>query len=469
MVDRILELKRWLSVAVLEKNTMVSLAENAIKVALRKGASEAEAYVYEGQATNIGIELGQISKTNRIIDRGLGVRIVANKAVGFAYTNIIDDQEAVESAIVKALSAAKASKPDSNWKGLPQSKPYASLEQTFDEEVVALGSDELVNLASTMLDAAGKVDKRVFPIEGGIGSAYISNAISNSNGIASFDKGTVIECSLATVAKEVNTVTPVCFEFNASRNHKVDPEWVGKEAAKMALSALKTKSVETKSTTLIMTQFALQDLFAYTLVNAIRADNVQRNQSPFKDKLGKKVFSDNLTIYDDGLFPGGLRTWAFDGEGVPHQKTMVIEKGVLRNFLYDNYSALKDGKESTGNASRAGYISTPSIDTTNFHIIPGNKTSNEMLSEVDDGLIIYYLQGAHSSNPVSGEFSVVATPAWKIKKGEIVHCSRGVMLAGNIFEVLKNVSLVGSNERQMGQLISPWIQVENVRVIGKQM
>jgi PmbA protein len=89
------------------------------------------------------------------------------------------------------------------------------------------------------------------------------------------------------------------------------------------------------------------------------------------------------------------------------------------------------------------------------------------LSEVDDGLIIYYLQGAHSSNPVSGEFSVVATPAWKIRKGEIVHCSRGVMLAGNIFEVLKNVSVVADNERKMGQLIAPWLLVENVRVIGK--
>ena len=181
----------------------------------------------------------------------------------------------------------------------------------------------------------------------------------------------------------------------------------------------------------------------------------------------QQIAADNLTIYDDGVFPRGLRTWTFDGEGAPHQKTAVIEKGVLKSFLYDNYAARKDGKESTGNASRAGYLSTPSIDATNFHVAPGNKTSDEMLREVDDGLIVYYLQGAHSSNPVSGEFSVVATPAWKIKKGEIIHCSRGVMLAGNIFEVLKNVSLVGSNERQMGQLISPWIQVENVRVIGK--
>ena len=184
----------------------------------------------------------------------------------------------------------------------------------------------------------------------------------------------------------------------------LDPEWVGKEAAKLAISALKTKSVESKSSTLILTQFALQDLFSYTLINAVRADNVQRNQSPFKGKLGEMVASENLTIYDDGLFAGGLRTWTFDGEGSPHQKTPVIEKGILRNFLYDNYSAKKEGKESTGNAGRAGYLSTPSIDTTNFHIMPGTKSSEKMLSEIDDGLIIYYLQGAHSSNPVSGEF-----------------------------------------------------------------
>lgn len=453
--------------AVLEKNTMISLAENAMKAALNRGAQDAEVYVYEGQASNIGIELGQISKTNRIIDRGLGIRVAANKAIGFAYTNIVEDTKAVEKAVTSALSAARASKPDPDWNGLPQKKPYAVTENTFDKKILALSSEDLVNIAAIMLDAAGQVDKRVFPIEGGIGSAYISNAIANSNGITGFERGTVIECSVATIAKEGNSVTPVCFEFNAGRTYNLDPAWVGKEAAKMAVSALKTKSVETKSGKVILTQFALQELLAYTLINAIRADNVQRDQSPFKGKIGEKVASENLTIYDDGLFTGGLRTWAFDGEGVPHQKTPVIEKGILSNFLYDNYSASKDDKESTGNASRAGYLSTPSIDTTNFHILPGNKTTEEMLSEVDDGLIVYYLQGAHSSNPVSGEFSVVATPAWKIKDGEITHCSRGVMLAGNIFELIKNIEVVGCNERQMGQLISPWIQVENVRVIGK--
>lgn len=453
--------------AVLEENTMIVLAEKAVNSALAKGATEAEAYVYEGQATSIGIELGQISKTNRILDRGLGIRVVANKAVGFAYTNITSDVKALESVVNSALSASKASRPDPNWKGLPEKQAYAQTQHTFDQKIVELDSEELVNVASIMLDAAGQVDKRVFPIEGGVGSAYVSNAIANSSGVAAFDKGTLVECSVATLAKEGDSVTPVCFEFNAARNYSIDPVWVGKEAAKLSASALKPKSVESKSTKLILTQFALQDLFANTLINAVKADSVQRGQSPFKGKIGQRVASEKLTVIDDGLFVGGLRTGVFDGEGVSHQKTSIIEKGVLKNFLYDNYSAKKEGKTSTGNASRAGYLSTPGIDITNFHVLPGTKTTEQMLKEVEDGLIVYYLQGAHSSNPVSGEFSVVATPAWKIQKGEITHSSRGVMLAGNIFEVLKNISEVGANERQMGGLIAPWVMVEDVRVIGK--
>ena len=123
------------------------------------------------------------------------------------------------------------------------------------------GADELVNhCIKQCLTPQCKVDKKIFPAEGGIGNAYISNAVANSNGILGFDKGTVIECSLATLAKDGNKVTPVCFEFNAARTYNIDPEWVGREAAKLSISALKTKPIETKNTKLILTQFALQDL-----------------------------------------------------------------------------------------------------------------------------------------------------------------------------------------------------------------
>jgi PmbA protein len=454
-------------VAVLNKETMISLGEDTVRKAIAIGASQAEALVYYGQATSAGIERGQITKNSTIIDQGIGIRLSVNNSIGFAYTNILGSQDTVENTVLRALGAAKASKPDKDWTGFPEKKPFSQTSKTFDSKIVDLRSEDLVEIATRMMDAAVGVDKKVFPIEGGAGAGYTSEAVANSNGVSGFDEGTIVECSLATLAQEGKTVTPVCFEFNAERSYNINPEWVGKEAAKFAVSALKTKRIETKNRRLILTQFALQELLSYTLINAIKADSVQRDQSPFKDKIGTQVASENITIYDDGLFEGGLRTGIFDGEGSPQQKTTIVEKGVLRNFLYDNYAAKKEGKESTGNASRAGYLSTPSIDVTNFHILPGDKTPEQMISEVDDGLIVYFLQGAHSSNPVSGEFSVVATPAWEIRKGEIVNSTRGVMLAGNIFGVLKNVNAVAANDRKMGSLISPWLLVENVRVIGK--
>lgn len=453
-------------VAALKQEEMLSLAEDTVSFALKNRAEEAETFVYQGLTTSVSIERGQIAKSSKIIDQGLGIRVIIKKAVGFAYTNILEKKE-IEKAAIKALSSAKASKPDKDWHNLPPKKPLPSVQKTYDKSIVELQPEDLVKIASLMLDAAEKKDKRAFPIEGGAGASYLSLAIANSNGIASFDHGTIIQCSLATVAHEAGEVTPVCFEFNAERSYAINPVWVGEEAARLAVSALKAKRAETKTTNVIFTQLALQQLFYYTLINAVNADYVQRNQSMFKGKIGEKVASETVTIYDDGLLDGGLRTGRFDGEGVPQQRTLIIEKGILRNFIYDNYTAKKDGRESTGNAFRAGYLSTPSVEATNFHVMAGSKSPEELISEVDDGLLVYYLQGAHSSNPASGEFSVVATPAWKIKDGKIANAVNGAMLAGNIFALLKEISAVANNERKVGQLVAPWILVENVKVIGK--
>ncbi|MGQ9530298.1 MAG: TldD/PmbA family protein [Candidatus Bathycorpusculaceae bacterium] len=451
----------------LKKEQMLDLTESAVDFALKKGADEAEAFAYQGLTTTVVIERGQIVRSTRIIDRGLGIRIIVNKAVGFSYTNVVGSKAAIEETVFKALSSARSSKPDKEWHSLPSKKASKTVKNTYDSKIVELHSEDLVNVASLMLDAAEKVDKRVFPIEGGVGASYLSRAIANSNGVTAFDHGTIIECSLATVSQEAGEVTPVCFEFNVERRYAVDPEWVGKEAARLAVLALKAKRIDTKNMNVIFSQFALQDLLYYTLINAVKADYVQRNQSAFKGKIGEMVASENVTIYDDGLLEGGVRTWEFDGEGVPQQKTLIIEGGVLRNFIYDDYTAKKENRESTGNATRAGYLSTPNIEATNFRLMPGKKSPEELIGEVDEGLLVYSLQGAHSSNPASGEFSVVATPAWKIENGEIAYAAKGAMLAGNIFHVLKNVLELASNERKIGRLVAPWVLVKDVRVIGK--
>jgi len=309
------------------------------------------------------------------------------------------------------------------------------------------------------------------PIGGGVGTLLASEAIVNSHGVEAYDEGTGIECSIETIAREAGEVTPVCFELNAERVYKIDPEWVGREAARQAISSLKAKKIESGTFSTIFTQPAFSALLYYTLINAVKADYVQRERSALKGKIGEEITSNLVTIHDDGLLKGGLQTWKFDGEGVPSQKTLVIEKGILKHFLYDNYTANKIGAESTGNAFRGGlasYTSTPFLEATNFTFTKGNKSPENLINEIDDGLIVYSVQGAHSSNPESGEFSVVATPAWKIEKGGVAYAVKGAMLAGTIFDVLKSVSALGNNPRKIGRLVAPWIRVENVKVIGRQ-
>ncbi|MDX1814027.1 MAG: TldD/PmbA family protein [Candidatus Bathyarchaeia archaeon] len=448
---------------------LIEFGKKAVKLALRRGAEEAEAYLSMSTGTSIDIERGQIVRSAQNMDQGLGVRAVYRKAVGFAYTNTLTYKSSEETA-KRAFKAAKASKPDKNWHKLPSEQTYRETRGTYDKKIEALSSDELVETAATMLEAATAYDKRVLAVGGGVGASVFQSAIVNSRGVEVTEKGTAIGCSMETIARDGADVTPACFEVDAERIYDIDAAVVGIEAARQAVSSLGAKTIESGVFPVIFAQPAFRSLLYYTLINAIKADYVQRERSALKDKIGKKVASDIVTVWDDGLFDGGLYTSKVDGEGVPTQKTVVIDKGVLKNFLYDNYTANKTGVESTGNASRSGlaqYASTPVLDANNFVFKKGNKTTEELLAEVDEGLLVYGVQGAHSSNPESGEFSVVATPVWKIEDGEVTYAVRGAMVTGVIFDVLRNVSALGNNVKKLGQLVAPWIKVENVRAVGR--
>jgi PmbA protein len=448
---------------------LIGFGQRAVNVAIRKGAEEAEAFLSRISSTSVNIERGQIVRSVKRTDQGLGVRAIYKKAVGFSYTNMLTDKT-VEDAAVKAFKSAKASKPDKNWMGLPSPRKLSETKNTYDKKLATISPDEFVETASVMLNAVEGYDKRVLPIGGGVGNFLASKAVVNSHGVETCDQGTGIECSIETIAREAGEVTPVCFELNAERVYKIAPEWVGREAARQAISFLKAKKIESGNLSIIFTQPALGALLYYTLINAVKADYVQRERSVLKGKIGEDVASNFVTIHDNGMLEGGLQTWKFDGEGVPSQKTLVVQKGILKHFLYDSYTANKVGVESTGNAFRGGlapYTSTPVLEATNFTFTQGNKSPENLINEIDNGLIVYGVQGAHSSNPESGEFSVVATPAWKIEKGSVAYAVKGAMLAGTIFDVLKSVSALGNNIRKIGQLVAPWIRVENVKVIGR--
>jgi len=448
---------------------LVEVGKRAVKKALRIGADEAEAYLSKSFSTFVGIERGKTLKNGKTMDEGLGIRIVHGKSMGFSYTNALDE-ESIKKVVLSALQGAKAGRPDEDWRGFSSSGKLSTTRDTFDKRLVDFAIPEAVGIAGRMLDAATNLDNRVLPVEGAAAVQELSKAIVNSSGVDVYDRGTSIDCVLSVMAKEGTSVTPVCLEFESRRTYNINPESVGLRTAKLAVDALNAEPVETGNYAVILSQLALLDLFIHVLIPSLKADHVQRRRSMLRGKVGEKVASGLFSIHDDGLLEGGLATWRFDDEGTPSQKTIIIEKGMLKNYLYDMYTAGKDGVDSTGNACRVSavpYASTPIVDATNFIVAESTWTPEKLIGEVSKGLFIHTLQGAHSSNPESGEFSVIATPAWRIENGETTKAVKGAMLSGTIFDLMKNISGVGNNVQRSGFLVAPWVRVDNLRVIGR--
>ncbi|MGB9793241.1 MAG: metallopeptidase TldD-related protein, partial [Thermacetogeniaceae bacterium] len=206
--------------------------------------------------------------------------------------------------------------------------------------------------------------------------------------------------------------------------------------------------------------------FLGLIASTLLADAVQKGRSLFAGRIGQRVASEGVTIVDDGTLPGGLMSSPFDGEGVPSQKTILIANGELLGFLHNSYTGRREGVPSTGNAKRASFKSPPEVGITNFYLAPGEKNPQEIIEKTEKGFYVTEVMGMHTANPVSGDFSVGAAGIW-IENGELTIPVRGMVIAGNILELLMNVDMVGSDLRFFIGTGAPTIRVAGLTVSGQ--
>jgi len=223
-------------------------------------------------------------------------------------------------------------------------------------------------------------------------------------------------------------------------------------------------------TTVVWENVAIAPLLQGMLNEASNARNVQEGKSFFKDRLGEKVASGIFTALDDGQLSEGLLTFRVDTEGIPLQTTALIEKGVLKGYLYDSYSAIQEHKKSTGAASRnwpEPFLSTPIIQTSNLVLKPGVRDLDGLIREVDEGILVTdFVMGSGHANMTTGEFSVVAPSAFLIEKGEVKNPLEPVTVAGNFFNSLKDIAHVGSDSKITSAGKIPSIIMDDLSVSG---
>jgi PmbA protein len=295
-------------------------------------------------------------------------------------------------------------------------------------------------------------------------------AIANSEGVSVADHGTSITAFAYVVLRDATVSTG--FEFLSSRSRDIDAYRIGEEAGRMARDAQGAKPMERGGEmTVVFRPTALADLLENTLLPSVIGDAAQRGESAFSGREGQLVASTDLTAVDDPTVAGGLGSGRADDEGVPSRRNVLIDDGVLQGFLYDTYTGNHYGVETTGNASRgggAGWKSQPEASTTNVALyIPSMGELEDLVAEVDRGLLVHDLMGCHTANRSTLDFSLNSTMPYEIANGELVGVRTPVMLGGNLGHVLERLVGSGGKSRQCpggSNVIIPWMAAEGVTV-----
>ncbi|MCE8424146.1 MAG: TldD/PmbA family protein [Candidatus Methanoperedens sp.] len=436
---------------------MFDIAHKALEYTKKSGADEVEIFCIKGRSISVEVQRDEIDLAKESLLSGIGIRAIMNGAVGFSSTN---DHERVKEACILAVKSARVRESDPQWSGLPGKKECPAVRGIFDKKIADIEIETCIDHTIDMVRGAGSVSS-VFPTSGHFSASSSTQLILNSNGVEIIEKETGLQGSIDTTTKGTDISTGS--EFDMSRSLDIDFYKIGEKAALLAQRSQKGGRHETGDIAVLLEPLAFADILENALLASVNADNVQKGRSALIGKLGSKISADEFSIIDDGTYAGGMGTASSDDEGTPSQRIEIVKKGVLKSFIYDSYAAGKEKKESTGNAVRGSYTSTPSISTRNLIIV---HPQFDIMDDTKDGVIVNSVIGAHTANPISGDFSVEARNSFFIKNGEITSPIKSMMISGNIFEMLEAIDGAGKDVRKVGNVITPTVRVAKMKVIG---
>ncbi|MCX6224326.1 MAG: TldD/PmbA family protein [Bacteroidia bacterium] len=440
----------------------IKLTESLVSKAKQFGASAAEVYLETGRNLSIQVQDGEIETIQEASSAGVGFRVIVDGKMGFSHCNDLSNN-ALEDTLKRAIEFAKLTTPDKN-NVLPDDKGVTQVDGLYDPEIMKVPMDKKIQMAIELEKLAMK-DPRITKSSGaGYGEGEGEVYIANSNGLSKTYKSAGCNIGVSVVAEkddQKNTGGESC-----SRRFFADLlplDEIASKAAKKAWELLDPVMIPTQKAAVIFDPDVASSLIGGVL-GALVGERVIQGASFLKDYLNKSFASPLLTIVDDGTRAKGMGSAPFDGEGVPTQKRVLVEKGVVKGFIYNTIVAKRAGTTSTGNASRGGFTSLPDIGIHNLYIEAGNNTPEEIIKATDKGLLLKEVTG-YGIDPVTGNFSGGATGFW-IENGAIKHPVQGVTIAGNAFDILGNIDMMANDLDMNRGMAAPTFRVKEMQIGG---
>ena len=436
-------------------DSLIELARRLLNLALKQGAEEAEVYGMVGRSVDVDLRREYVEMASESYHSGLGLRAVVDGAVGFSSSS---DMSQLEFVAKSAVRSARVRGGDDSWISLPRPERVTEPEGIYDRRLEQITPEECIDIAAGLLAGCQEI-RGAEPVSGGVACVSGTGFVLNSQGIELMETSTLMQASMEAIARGEDVATGS--EFFNSRRLELSIEPVSRAAGELARSSLGGVRGESGNFDVLLRPLAAAELLEGTLLTSLEADSVQKGRSSLRGRVGEMIASEDFMLIDDGLLPAGIDSSAFDGEGVPSQRTVLVDGGILKGFLYDSYAAGKDGTHSTGNSVRSGYSDLPRVGSRN--LIVSSPSAHE-LQAGRGGYLVHGLIGAHTANPISGDFSVEARNAFRLAPGGEAQPVRSLMLAGNIFEILQTVE-VGIDRRSVGSIVTPSLKVR-MRVVG---
>jgi PmbA protein len=398
--------------------------------------------------------------------RGLGLRVFVDRKPALVYTSDFRP-EAIASLAGKAVALAGYGESDpSNEVASPTPVPgSAAALDLFDPAVAAMTPDQALALAVEAERVGLAADKRVTKSQGTICSTTRGETwVANSKGIEGSYESTQVSLSASLLAPDEGGKQQVGNYGDAQRHlaQLRTPEQIGREAAQRAAILVGAKRIPTTKMPVLMHPDVAAE-WIQNLFGAFSGDQVFKKASFLTEKMGQTIGSSLVTIVDDGVMVGGVATSPFDAEGVPTQRNALLDKGVVRTFVYDTRWAIKAGAKSTGNATR-GYNNSPFIAAHNLYVENGATPLADIMKGLDRAFYIVDT-GAFGFQPTTGGWSYQAKGHW-IEKGAIAHAVDGVTLASDSLAMLKGVTQVGNDLEFNGSVNAPHLVIDEMTLSG---